>query len=70
MSVETSPVHTHTCCLCYIPTGLSTKPLELRGDTHDMHKPIKTESCPELHHDALSSHEMKSSVIRIPHEYE
>ncbi|XP_022614311.1 Krueppel-like factor 3 [Seriola dumerili] len=48
----------------------STKPMELRGDTHDLHKPIKTEPCPEFTHDPLSSHEMKSSVIRIPHEYE
>ncbi|XP_060945525.1 Krueppel-like factor 3 [Limanda limanda] len=46
----------------------SAKPLELRGD--DLHKPIKTEPCPELLHDFHSSHEMKSSVIRIPHEYE
>ncbi len=47
----------------------STKPLELRGDAHDLHKPIKTEPRPELAHDLHSSHEMKSSVIRIPHEY-
>ncbi|XP_035516245.1 Krueppel-like factor 3 [Morone saxatilis] len=47
----------------------STKPLELRGDAHDLHKPIKTEPRPELTHDLHSSHEMKSSVIRIPHEY-
>lgn len=48
----------------------STKPPELRGNGHGLHKPIKTEPCPELAHDPLSSHEMKSSVIRIPHEYE
>ncbi|XP_034449854.1 Krueppel-like factor 3 [Hippoglossus hippoglossus] len=48
----------------------SAKPLELRGDAHDLHKPIKTEPCPELLHDFHNSHEMKSSVIRIPHEYE
>ncbi|XP_073323433.1 Krueppel-like factor 3 isoform X2 [Pagrus major] len=47
----------------------STKPLELRGDVHDLHKPIKTEPRPELIHDVYSGQEMKSSVIRIPHEY-
>ncbi|XP_030286919.1 Krueppel-like factor 3 isoform X1 [Sparus aurata] len=47
----------------------STKPLELRVDVHDLHKPIKTEPRPELIHDDYSSQEMKSSVIRIPHEY-
>ncbi|XP_034544962.1 Krueppel-like factor 3 [Notolabrus celidotus] len=47
----------------------STKPLELRGDAYDLLKPIKTEPRPELAHDLHSSHEMKSSVIRIPHEY-
>ncbi|XP_008276643.1 Krueppel-like factor 3 [Stegastes partitus] len=45
----------------------SSKPLELRGEDHDLHKPIKTETRPELAHDPLS-HEMKSSVIRIQHE--
>ncbi|XP_008410782.1 Krueppel-like factor 3 isoform X1 [Poecilia reticulata] len=40
------------------------------GEIHDLHKSIKTEPQPDLSHDALSSHEMKSSVIRIPHEYE
>ncbi|XP_058496847.1 Krueppel-like factor 3 isoform X1 [Solea solea] len=48
----------------------SVKSHELRGDAHDLHKPIKTEPCPELIHDPHSSHEMKPSVIRIPHEYE
>ncbi|KAM8773411.1 Krueppel-like factor 3 [Acanthopagrus schlegelii] len=46
----------------------STKP-ELRVDVHDLHKPIKTEPRPELIHDDYSGQEMKSSVIRIPHEY-
>lgn len=46
----------------------STKPLELRGDTHDLHKPIKTEPRHELAQE-LHSHEMKSSVIRISPEY-
>lgn len=46
------------------------KPLELRGDIHNLHKPIKTEPRPELIHAPHISHEFKSSVIRIPHEYE
>ncbi|XP_026214951.1 Krueppel-like factor 3 [Anabas testudineus] len=48
----------------------STKSLDLHGDTHDLLKPIKTEPRPELTHDPHSTHEMKSSVIRIPHEFE
>ncbi|KAM9314717.1 Krueppel-like factor 3 isoform 1-T2 [Pholidichthys leucotaenia] len=44
------------------------KPVELRGDTRDLHKKIKTETRPEFSHDPHSGHEMKS-VIRI-HEYE
>ncbi|XP_019130686.2 Krueppel-like factor 3 [Larimichthys crocea] len=47
----------------------STKPPELRGDAHEMHKPIKTEPHPELAHKLHSCQEMKSSVIRISHEY-
>ncbi|KAM3865093.1 Krueppel-like factor 3 [Diretmus argenteus] len=50
-------------------TALSTKPLELRGNAHDLHKPIKTEPRPEHAHDSYNSHEMTSSVIRIPHDY-
>ncbi|XP_071399701.1 Krueppel-like factor 3 [Centroberyx affinis] len=50
-------------------TALSTKSLELRGDAHDLHKPIKTELRPEHTHDSYGSHEMTSSVIRISHDY-
>ncbi|XP_017263834.1 Krueppel-like factor 3 [Kryptolebias marmoratus] len=39
-------------------------------DGHDLHKPIKTETPPELCQDQLSSHDIKPSVIRIPPEYE
>lgn len=46
-----------------------TKPLEPRGDVHDLQKPIKTEARPEFAHDP-SSHDIKSSVIAIPREYE
>ncbi|XP_076021565.1 Krueppel-like factor 3 [Genypterus blacodes] len=46
------------------------KALEMRGDVHDLHKPIKTEPLGEHTHDSHSSHEMTSSVIRIQHEYE
>ncbi|XP_037327692.1 Krueppel-like factor 3 [Pungitius pungitius] len=35
----------------------------------DLHKPIKTEPRSELAHDLNGGHEMKSSVIRIPHEH-
>ncbi|XP_072239385.1 Krueppel-like factor 3 [Leuresthes tenuis] len=48
----------------------SAKPLELRGDAHDLHKSIKTETHSELAHDLNGSHEVKSSVIMIPQEYE
>ncbi|XP_069024135.1 Krueppel-like factor 3 isoform X1 [Embiotoca jacksoni] len=79
-----SPLHLHQSIMVSSPvageddhhrsrehkTGHSTKPLELRGDVHDLHKPIKTETRPELAHDPHSSYEMKSSVIRISHEYE
>ncbi|KAM9857112.1 Krueppel-like factor 3 [Aulostomus maculatus] len=60
-------------------TVQSAKPLELRGDSHDLHKPIKKEPRSELlhdhhhhhhHHHHHSSHDMKPSVIRIQHEYE
>lgn len=54
--------------ICF--TVHSTKSLDLHGDTHDLLKPIKTEPRPELTHDPHSTHEMKSSVIRIPHEFE
>ncbi|XP_047433319.1 Krueppel-like factor 3 isoform X2 [Mugil cephalus] len=39
-------------------------PQELRGDVHDPHKPIKTETRPELIHDHHGGHDMKPSVIR------
>lgn len=39
-------------------------------DGHDLHKPIKTETQPELCQDRLSSLDIKPSVIRIPAEYE
>lgn len=55
--------------LFHIRTVHSTNPLELHGDAHDRYKPIKTEPRPELANDIHGSHEMKSSVIRIPHEY-
>ncbi|XP_028255396.1 Krueppel-like factor 3 [Parambassis ranga] len=44
----------------------STKHLEPRCDVHDLHKPIKPETRPELihHHDPHIGHDMKSSVIR------
>ncbi|KAF7666217.1 hypothetical protein LDENG_00114510 [Lucifuga dentata] len=45
----------------------TVKPLELQGDAHDLHKPIKTE--PYYEHDSHNRHEMTSSVIRISHEY-
>ncbi|KAM4585059.1 Krueppel-like factor 3 [Odontesthes bonariensis] len=48
----------------------STKSLELRGDAHDLHKSIKIETPSELPHDLNGSHEVKSSVIMIPQEYE
>ncbi|XP_034044125.1 Krueppel-like factor 3 [Thalassophryne amazonica] len=50
--------------------ALSTKPLELRGDAHMLHKPIKTEHPSEHTRESHSSLEMTSSVIRISHEYE
>uniref|UniRef100_A0A3Q2P6N9 Kruppel like factor 3 (basic) n=2 Tax=Fundulus heteroclitus TaxID=8078 RepID=A0A3Q2P6N9_FUNHE len=40
------------------------------GEVHDLHKSIKTESQSDLSQDALNGHDNKSSVIRIPHEYE
>ncbi|XP_028304395.1 Krueppel-like factor 3 [Gouania willdenowi] len=45
------------------------KALELRGDAHDLHKPIKRETRSEAFPDNHSLHEMKS-VIRISQEYE
>ncbi|XP_031698011.1 putative protein TPRXL, partial [Anarrhichthys ocellatus] len=39
------------------------------GDAHNLHKQIKTEPRSELAHDLHGGHEVKSSVIRIPHEY-
>ncbi|XP_030001956.1 Krueppel-like factor 3 [Sphaeramia orbicularis] len=51
-------------------TAPSMKPLELRGDAHDLHKPIKVEPRPEISHDPHISHEMKSSAVRIQYEYE
>lgn len=45
------------------------KPLELRGDAHDLNKPINAEPRPEISHDPISSHEKKPSTIRIQHEY-
>ncbi|XP_011617680.1 Krueppel-like factor 3 [Takifugu rubripes] len=47
----------------------ATKHLELQGDAHDLHKTIKTEPRPERGSDISGSHEMKTSVIRIPQEY-
>ncbi|XP_033936723.1 Krueppel-like factor 3 [Pseudochaenichthys georgianus] len=44
------------------------KPVQ-NGNIHDLHRPIKKEPRSELSHEFHSSHEMKSSVIRIPHEY-
>lgn len=46
------------------------KPLELRGDAHDLLKPIKTEPRPEISHDPISVHEKKPPTLRIPHGYE
>ncbi|KAJ0041633.1 hypothetical protein NL108_009910 [Boleophthalmus pectinirostris] len=46
------------------------KPLELRGDASELHKPIKTEPRPEISHDPISGHEKKPPSLRIPHEYE
>lgn len=54
--------------LLLIFTVHATKPLELQGDSHGLHKPIKTEARHELSGD-ISSHKMKTSVIRIPQEY-
>ncbi|XP_057699785.1 Krueppel-like factor 3 isoform X4 [Corythoichthys intestinalis] len=51
-------------------TVQSTKSLEGRGDAHDVLKRIKTEPQPELIHEHHSTHDIKSSVIRIQHEYE
>ncbi|XP_077381126.1 Krueppel-like factor 3 isoform X2 [Festucalex cinctus] len=51
-------------------TVQSTKSLDGRGDVHDVHKLIKSEPRPELIHERHSSHDIKPSVIRIPHEYE
>ncbi|XP_061566840.1 Krueppel-like factor 3 isoform X2 [Cololabis saira] len=48
----------------------SSKPLELRGDGHDLLIPRKSESPSELAIDLHGVHEVKSSVIRIPHELE
>lgn len=48
--------------------GHATKPLELGGDGHALHKPIKTEGRHELSGD-VSSHKIKTSVIRIAQEY-
>lgn len=47
----------------------ATKHLDLQGDAHDFHKTIKTEPRPERGSDISGSHEMKTSVIRIPQEY-
>lgn len=54
--------------LLLIFTVHATKPLELQGDSLGLHKPIKTEARHELGGD-ISSHKMKTSVIRIPQEY-
>lgn len=47
----------------------ATKHLDLQGDAHDLQKTIKTEPRPERGSDISGSHEMKTSVIRIPQEY-
>lgn len=60
---------TYIWWLFHICTVHSTNHLELHCGAHDRHKPIKTEPHPELANDIHGSHEMKSSVIRIPHEY-
>ena len=62
----------HTCnpvILLYIHSVPATKPVDLQGETHDLHKSIKTEARHEHSGDIHSSHKMNTSVIRIPHEY-
>ncbi|KAM9819098.1 Krueppel-like factor 3 isoform 1-T1 [Syngnathus typhle] len=51
-------------------TVQSTKSLDGQGDAHILRKLIKAEPRPELIHEHHSSHDMKSSVIRIPHGFE
>ncbi|XP_061686151.1 Krueppel-like factor 3 [Syngnathoides biaculeatus] len=41
-----------------------------RGDALDAHERIKSEPRPELVHRRHAGHDVKSAVIRIPHEYE
>nr|XP_057921480.1 Krueppel-like factor 3 [Doryrhamphus excisus]XP_057921481.1 Krueppel-like factor 3 [Doryrhamphus excisus] len=51
-------------------TVQSIKSYDGRGDAHDLQKPIKTEPQSELIHEHHSSHDIKSSVIRISNEYD
>ncbi|KAK7929439.1 hypothetical protein WMY93_005834 [Mugilogobius chulae] len=46
------------------------RPMELRENAPDLHKPIKTEPRPEISHDPIRGHEKKPPSLRIPHEYE
>ncbi|CAL9700264.1 unnamed protein product [Knipowitschia caucasica] len=70
------PLHLHHSLLVSPPlateeqTAHFKKPLELRGDTSDLHKPIKTEPRPEISHDPISVHDKKPPSLRIPQEYE
>lgn len=50
------------------PVHATINPLQRHADAHILHKPIKTERHSELTSDIHGS-QMKSSVIRIPHEY-
>ncbi|XP_061535113.1 Krueppel-like factor 3 [Phycodurus eques] len=51
-------------------TVQSPKSSDGRGDAFDVHERIKSEPRPELVHERHGGHDMKSPVIRIPHEYE
>ncbi|XP_068448301.1 Krueppel-like factor 3 [Clinocottus analis] len=65
-----SPLHLHQSIMVSPPVASDSEHHRSRehktGHDHDLHKPIKTEPRSELAHDV---HEMKSSVIRLPHEY-
>ncbi|XP_053713313.1 Krueppel-like factor 3 [Synchiropus splendidus] len=51
-------------------TVQTTNPMELTGEELDLHKSIKTEPRPELIHEHHSSHDLKSTAIRIQREFE
>ncbi|CAG5940580.1 unnamed protein product [Menidia menidia] len=79
-----SPLHLHQPIIVSPPVGAEDdhhrsreskpahlkKPLELRGEAHETHQPIKTESHSELLLDPNGHHEAKPSIIMMPKEYE